>query len=359
VLQPERQLGGGEPGRPDGGVRARRQGRQRRLQRPYHAVEADAGQAHLRLELVAGLGDQHDVAPRLDHVPGVLGEASAQPHVHGAAEVTGGELGGVAGVDHDGTRLLPGEHLVERQECREVLLVEQRPVAPVEVGVEGEVRRADGLALGDDAHEVVDRHRSEGVIRAALIADRARHGRRHVAPARRAGTVGGEHPGGVRQREQLRVQRAVQHGSEVGGPDARRHQQVGPAHVADEQRVARQHAVRLGIVTVLPDDDADRLGRVAGSGADLQHHLPEHEAVAIVDWLDGKVEGPDGSAVADGGAGAGGQLEMAGQEVGVDVGLDDALDADAGGISVGHVAGDVALGVDHHRPAGGLVGDEI
>ena len=62
---------------------------------------------------------------------------------------------------------------------------------------------------------------------------------------------------------------------------ARRRQQVGPADVADEQRVAGQHAVRHGVVGVLVDDDADRLRGVAGRVADLEHDLAERDALAV------------------------------------------------------------------------------
>ena len=53
--------------------------------------------------------------------------------------------------------------------------------------------------------------------------------------------VGGVHLGGVGQREQLRVQRVVELAGQLVGGHAHTGQQVGPADVADEERVAGEH----------------------------------------------------------------------------------------------------------------------
>mgnify|MGYP000034089173 CR=1 FL=1 len=54
-----------------------------------------------------------------------------------------------------------------------------------------------------------------------------------------------------------------------------------------------------------------------------------------------------------------GQLEVAGEEVGVEVGLDDQLDRHAEFCGVGQVLRHVALGVDHHGAAGVLVAEQV
>ena len=134
----------------------------------------------------------------------------------------------------------------------------------VAVGGEREVQRRDRLTLGDGFDEVVLAHRRERIVGAALLADR-RHGLgRQVLAARRAGTVSREHLGGIRQREQALVEGVVELAGQFLGGDTDRGQQVGAADVADEQRVAGQHPVRRGVVTVRVDDDADRLRRVPG-----------------------------------------------------------------------------------------------
>jgi hypothetical protein len=50
---------------------------------------------------------------------------------------------------------------------------------------------------------------------------------------------------------------------------------------------------------------------------------------------------------------------VARQEVGVEVGLDDEFDRQAGIGGVGEILGDVALGVDHDRSARRLIADQV
>jgi hypothetical protein len=109
---------------------------------------------------------------------------------------------------------------------------------------------------------------------------------------------------------------------------------------------------------VLIDDDADRLGRVAGRRQELERDLAEAEPLPVVKRLDGKLDGRIG-AIADDGAGAVGQFKVAAQEVGVEVGLDDPLDHQPLARRLVEVDADIAARIHHHRPAGRLVADEI
>jgi hypothetical protein len=168
--------------------------------------------------------------------------------------------------------------------------------------------------------------------------------------------VRGEHAGGVREREQLRAGGAVEGSGQVVGGPARGAEEVGAADVADEQRVAGEHAVRLLLACV--DHDADRLRRVARRVPDLQLDVAEREAFAVVEPVDGELD-LRGGAERDPRPGGGGQLEVAGEEVGVDVGLDHPLDHHALGGRVGEVLGDVALRVDDHRAAGAPVAHQV
>ena len=54
-----------------------------------------------------------------------------------------------------------------------------------------------------------------------------------------------------------------------------------------------------------------------------------------------------------------GEFEVAGQEVGVEVGLDHELDRESGFGGIGDVLGDVALWIDDHRSSGRLVTDQV
>ena len=156
------------------------------------------------------------------------------------------------------------------------------------------------------------------------------------------------------------MQRVVQLASEhVGGElGIGRGKQVGPTYIADEERVAGEHRVWRRVVGVLVDQDADRLGSVTRRRDDLEGDASEREPLPVVESVDRK---PDlGSiAVADDGTGASGKLEMATQEVGVDVRLDDSLDGESELVGLREVVADIPAGIDDHRPAGRLVTDEV
>ena len=126
--------------------------------------------------------------------------------------------------------------------------------------------------------------------------------------------------------QQLVVQRVVELAAEhIGGSSTPRGEEVGPPDVAHEERVAREHCVRVCVVGVLVDDHADRLGSVPGRRDDLERHVAERPAVHRRAALDGKVDVRT-FPVGDDGTGASGELEMAAEEVGVDVRLDDPFD---------------------------------
>ena len=90
----------------------------------------------------------------------------------------------------------------------------------------------------------------------------------------------------------------------------------------------------------------------------LQLHLAQRQALPVRQRVDGEVGGGLG-AVGDDGAGGLRQLEVTGEEVGVEVGLEHPLDLQAVGGRIGEVLADVALGVHHHRPPGGGVAHQV
>ena len=227
----------------------------------------------------------------------------------------------------------------------------------VRAGGEAEVRRRDRLAAVTAATNAVFGHRLDGVVGGPLLADRRLGGGRQVLPAGRTGAVGREDPDAVGQGEQLLVQRVVERPGQLVGRGAHRRQQVRAADVADEEGVAGEHPPRFG-VGVLVDHDGDRLGGVAGGRPGLERHLPEREVLAVRQGLDGELR-PGSLAVADDGSGGGGDFEVAGEEIGVEVRFDDPLDVQACGLGVGQVLRDVALWVDDDGPAGRLVANEV
>src|SRR5207249_8014013 len=107
-----------------------------------------------------------------------------------------------------------------------------------------------------------------------------------------------------------------------------------------EQGVAGEDAVRNGVARMFIDDDADRLGGVPGRGPDLEGDVAQRQPLAVGHGLHREVHG-SALAVGDDGARLGGQLQVAAEEVGVQVGLEDALDLEAAGGGLDEVDADV------------------
>ena len=217
------------------------------------------------------------------------------------------------------------EDLLVGHRRRHLGLVQQLTVLAVEDRVVDEVARCGRLPFGDQLHERRLVGRAQRVVRLLLLPHRRPQIGGQVLAAGRAGAVRGVHPGGIGQRHQLVVQRVVELVGQLLAGEADRGQQVGSADVADEQRVAGQHAVGNVVTGVLVDHDAQRLGRVPRGVAELQRHLAQRIALAVGDAH--RLElGLGDRGVHDLRAGGLGQFQVAGQEVGVEVGLDDEFD---------------------------------
>ena len=177
--------------------------------------------------------------------------------------------------------------------------------------------------------------------------------------AQRPGAVRRVDGGGVGKRQQLVAQRVVQQAAEVVRRPPERHAQIGTADVADEQRVAGQDGLRLGGAAIgIVDDQRDRLGRVTRRLERLQPHPAEIDDVAVVERRE-RVLRLRGRAQIDRRAGAIAQLEVAGNEVGVEVREEDVLDPQAMLGGEREVLIDVTLRVDDGRRARLLVADQI
>ena len=130
----------------------------------------------------------------------------------------------------------------------------------------------------------------------------------------------------VRQRQQLGVQRIEEHAAKFGGRPAQRRAQIGPPHVADEQSVSGEHGMRLRVAGVqVVNDDGDRLRRVARRFQHLQAHAPEFENVAIVKRSKRVPRFRRGAQI-DRRAHAIAQLQMPGDEIGVEMRQEYVLD---------------------------------
>ena len=294
------------------------------------AVVSHASQTELRFESHHGITDEHDVRVRLEHRRGPLREAPTEPDIDRALDVPGREVGGLTGIEEDHAGNLQRHDVVDREQRRR-FGVEQRAEPAVQLSVELEVVRTRRLRFGDERDEPILVHRPERVVQAPLLSDGRARLAREVPTARRACAVCWVHPCRVgKLGKQCVVQRVVQLAREhVGGElGIGRGKQVGPTDIADEERVAGEHRVRRRVVGVLVDQDADRLGSVTRRRDDLEGDASEREPLPVVESVDRK---PDLGciAVADDGTSASGKLEMATQEVGVDVRLDDSLDGES------------------------------
>ena len=114
----------------------------------------------------------------------------------------------------------------------------------------------------------------------------------------------------------------------------------------------------LGVGVEVVDEDRDRLRRVAGRLERLESHLSELDRVAVGERRE-LVLGLGPRAQIDLRADAIAQLEMAGQEVGVEMRQQDMLDPQPRRSRIGDVGVDVPLRIDDRRDSGCLVGDEV
>ncbi len=207
------------------------------------------------------------------------------------------------------------------------LVVEQLALATVGVGGEGEVERGDGLALGDGVDELRPRSSGERVVGLALLADRRRRRGGQVLAAGRAGAVGRVDERVVGKREQLlvaasgsrsRARLSAVRPTEVSrsGRPTSPMNSVSPVSTAHGSRVRRRRRTTIEI----------DLGRVARGVADLERRPRRATAAGRRRAARSGSRSSATVAVGDDGAGGVGQLEVAGEEVGVEVGLDDPLD---------------------------------
>ena len=177
--------------------------------------------------------------------------------------------------------------------------------------------------------------------------------------AQRPGAVSGIHGGAVGKRQQLVAERVVQHASEVVGRPPERHAQIGTTDVTDKQRVAGQDGLRLGGAAIeVVDDQRNRLGRVPRCLERLQPHSAEIDDVAVVERRE-RILRLRGRTQIDRRPGAIAQLEVAGDEVRMEVREEHVLDSQAMLGGEREVLIHVTLRVDDGGRVRLLVADQI
>ena len=128
--------------------------------------------------------------------------------------------------------------------------------------------------------------------------------------------------------------------------------EVGTSHVADEQSVAGEDGPGLGRPFGIGYENRNTLRSVARRFQEAQDAVAKADFVAIAHRDVRKFRARLGSEV-DGGAGERSKFGMAGDEIGVQVGLDHMLDAEPVLDRVFDVDADVALRIDYRGDAAG------
>ena len=132
--------------------------------------------------------------------------------------------------------------------------------------------------------------------------------------------------------------------------------EIGAAYVADEKSVAGEDGAGGRGRREVCEDGADAFDGVAGRVEEVEAGVAELEGVAVMEGDVG--EGGVGIfAEIDAGSGALGELVVAGDEVSVEMGLDDVLDAEIFLAGEVEVEVDVSLWVDDGGDA--FAGDDV
>jgi len=307
------------------------------------------------------LRDDDDRLGRVEYRACPCSVLAAETDVDAAGEMRGRELSRIARVENLRTRALRGKQLIERQwlELACQRLIERGPLAAVQHRVVGEVRGCLGLVGRDEVDERRLAHGTQRVVGAPLVANGRDRVLRQRLAAQRAGTVRRVHQGGVWKREQFAMKRVEQHAAEVDRRPAERRAEIRTSDVAHKQRVARQdRRRRRGARDRVVHDKGNRFRRVPGRLQRLDAHVAEIDDAAIANRRE-RVFGVGGATQIDSGAGAVTQLEVAGNEISVEVGQKDMADAQAVIRSERQVLIDVALRIDYRGQATPLVANKV
>ena len=159
--------------------------------------------------------------------------------------------------------------------------------------------------------------------------------------------MSGIHENVAGQLHELAVQGVVEESRHRLGRAAAAGREVGPAHVADEQRVPGEDHPRARRGRGVDDEDGHALGRVTRRLEEAQHDRAHTEFVAVADRTM-RDRRSRLRAEHHRGPGALGQLTVAAHEVGVEVRLDDVADAQALRLGLGQVLLHVAARI-HDR----------
>ncbi len=151
----------------------------------------------------------------------------------------------------------------------------------------------------------------------------------------------------------------VEHVGQLVRRDSDRSQQVWPSDIADEQGVAGQHRVRLGVTHLqIEGKDRDSLRRVPWGFHDLQADVAELDDIPVLDRVE-VVLGLGLSTEINVGTNFVAKLDVPREKVRMEVREEDVLNLPAVGFRVVNVLLDVSLWVHDCRHAGAFIGDHV
>ena len=221
-------------------------------------------------------------------------------------------------------------------------LREERPSVQLDHALE--VRRLRGQVTRQLADEIAFVGQFRQAVVAALEPDRRAGLLAHPGTAAQgAADVAGPDLGEVVQRKQP-AQRAEKRMRAL----LRLHRQIGTSEVADEERVAGDREPGFVAAAGVRDQEGHVLRAMARRGERRDPHVPEGDDVAVGERVVGVLDSRFGRHV-DRGAGRLDQPSMAGDMVGVVVGLEDVANREAVLLGQLEVVGDVPLRIDHRR----------
>src|ERR671924_598648 len=316
------------------------------------AAEADGleltGQ---RPRVVVARREDDDLGFRLEHPRGASADAGVRLRdADRARDVDGVELARVAAVDERRACLeeLPCPRGGER--LQRAGLGDERPAVQLDDPLE--VRRLRGEVAGQLADELVLLLDPEQRVEAALEAERRARLLAHPrAAAERAADVSRPDLEEVLVLQQP-PERAVQVAGALLGLDG----QVGPRHVADEERVAGQDEPRALVAASVLDEEREVLGPVAGRPDGGDARLPDLDRRSLLERLV-VVLGFGLARDVERRPGRGREPPAAGEVVGVVMGLEHVPDLEVVLAREVEVLLDLPLRVDDRRFA--PVGDHV
>ena len=249
------------------------------------------------------------------------------------------------------------DDFIERNRLQNLLqvAVQRYPLAGIQNGVVGKILRSIGLVGRNHANEFFLRHRLQRVIHAPLISKRRNRVRGKLLAAKRACAVRRVDQGLIGQRQQLVVQRVVKMRAQIVGGPSQRGPQVRPAHVADEQRIAGENGVRLCRVLLSDRTPECEMDSMVWPGVSRTcTRRPGNSSVSPSRHRHKGILRLGARAKINRRAATIAQLQVPGDEIGMEMGQKNVADLQTESLRVRHVLFDIALRIDDDRSASWL-----